>query len=206
MHTRIDERRLYRRGLLLEYFTVAYNVAEAVVSIVFGLAAGSVALTGFGLDSVIESASALVLIWRLRKHGKVSLETEAKVERWAARLVAITFFLLAAYVLFESIWTIVHAEKPEASLPGIIIAIVSLFVMPILAGLKRDVGKKLGSGAMVADSKETLACSFLSLALLIGLGLNYLFGFWQADPIAGLVIVIFLGIEGYETWEDAREE
>lgn len=206
MKERTTDQRLYRRGLLLEYFTVAYNVAEAAASIAFGLAAGSVALVGFGLDSVIESLSAVVLIWRLRQHGSVSREREEKIESRATRVVAVTFFVLAAYVLYQSVSTLVRAEKPEASLPGVIIAAISLVVMPLLAWLKRDVGGRIGSAALIADSKETLACSFLSLALLVGLGLNYLFGFWQADPIAGLVIVIFLFLEGYETWKEAGEE
>jgi cation diffusion facilitator family transporter len=199
-------RDLYRKGLYLEYFTVVYNVFEAAVSIAFGILAGSIALVGFGLDSVVESLSAVVLIWRLRQHGKISEEQEARIEKRAMRLVAVTFFILGVYVLYESISILVYREAPEASLPGIIIALVSLVVMPVLAWMKRDVGKSIGSKALVADSKETLACAFLSLALLLGLGLNYLFGFWQADPIAGIVIVLFLLHEGYEVWEEAGEE
>ncbi|MBU1669597.1 MAG: cation diffusion facilitator family transporter [Actinobacteria bacterium] len=201
----MEEASLYRRGLRLEYFTVAYNVAEAVASILFGLAAGSVALVGFGLDSVMESLSAVVLIWRLRQHGEAP-EKEERIERKATRIVAVTFFVLAAYVLYESVSTLVRGKRPEASLPGVVIAVISVVIMPILARLKHDVGRRLGSTALIADSKETLVCSLLSLALLVGLGLNYLFGFWQADPIAGLVIVAFLCMEGYETWEEGEEE
>lgn len=197
---------LYRKGLYLEYFTVGYNIVEAAVSIGFGALAGSIALIGFGMDSVVESLSGLVLVWRLKKHGKISREREERVERRAMRFVALTFFILGAYVLYEAVEKLVCRAEPEASLPGIIIAIVSLVVMPILAWMKKDTGERIGSKALVADSKETLACAFLSLALLLGLGLNYLFGFWQADPIAGMVIVLFLLHEGYEVWEEAGEE
>jgi divalent metal cation (Fe/Co/Zn/Cd) transporter len=202
----MTEDRLYKGGLRLEYFTVAYNVAEAAASILFGLSAGSVALVGFGLDSIMESLSGVVLIWRLRQHGKVARDKEERIERKATRIVAITFFVLGAYVLYESISTLALGEKPEASLPGIVIVLISVVVMPVLTKLKYDVGVRLESKALIADSKETLTCSFLSLALLVGLGLNYLFGFWQADPIAGMIIVAFLCVEGYETWEETREE
>jgi len=197
---------LYRKGLYLEYFTVGYNVVEAAASIAFGALAGSIALIGFGMDSIVESLSGLVLIWRLRKHGTISHEREEKVEKRAMRFVAVTFFVLGAYVLYEAVEKLVRGAEPEASLPGIIIALVSLVVMPVLAWMKKDTGERIGSKALVADSKETLACAFLSLALLLGLGLNFLFGFWQADPIAGIVIVLFLLHEGYEVWEEAGEE
>lgn len=197
--------RLYRKGLRLEYFTVGYNILEAVVSIVFGSIAGSIALIGFGLDSIVESLSGLVLIWRLRKHGKISKEAEERIEKRATRFVAITFFILALYVLFESIKKLVLVEIPEPSLPGIIIAMVSLIVMPLLTWQKYKTGKQINSSALVADSKETLACAFLSLALLLGLGANYLFGFWQADPIVGLIIVIYLFREGWGGWKEASE-
>jgi len=197
--------RLYKKGLHLEYFTVGYNIVEAAVSIVFGALANSIALVGFGLDSIVESLSGLVLIWRLRQHDKVSKEEEERIEKRAIRFVAITFFLLGAYVLFESAKKLFLKEIPEPSLPGILIAIVSLTVMPVLSLKKREIGKEIGSKALVADSKETLACSFLSLALLVGLGLNYCFGFWQADPLAGIIIVVFLFKEGFEGWEESNE-
>jgi divalent metal cation (Fe/Co/Zn/Cd) transporter len=196
----------YKKGLLLEYFTVAYNIIEAVVSIVFGSMANSVALVGFGLDSIVESLSGMVLIWRLRSHAKITAEEEEQIEKKALTFVAVTFFILGTYVLFESVKKLYLGEVNEPSLPGIIIAIASLIVMPILAYKKYTVGKKIGSRALIADSKETLACSFLSVALLLGLGLNYFFGIWQADPAAGLVIVYFLFSEGKEVWEDAHEE
>jgi len=202
--TNVD--RLYRKGLRLEYFAVGYNVLEAVASIVFGLIAGSIALIGFGLDSVVESLSGLVLIWRLRQHGRVSREVEERVERRAIRFVAITFFVLGLYVLFESIKRLVVAEAPAPSVPGMIIAGASLIAMPLLTWQKYKTGKQINSRALVADSKETLACALLSVALLLGLGANYWFGFWQADPIVGLIIVAFLFREGWEGWKESGEE
>ena len=198
-----DKAALYRKGLRLEYFTVGYNALEAFASIGFGLLQGSIALVGFGLDSVVESLSGLVLVWRLRMHGRVSGEAEERIERRATRLVAASFFILGAYILFESVKKLVLREIPQASLPGIIIAILSLIVMPLLAQSKRRLGERIGSKALIADSKETFACAFLSAALLIGLGAHYLFGFWQADPIAALVIVAFLFKEGVEGWRES---
>lgn len=205
MNSPVDER-LYRRGLWLEYFTVAYNMAEAAVSIVFGVLAGSIALVGFGLDSIVESLSGGILIWRLRQHGKCSEEYEERIEKRAMRFVAVSFFILGAYILYESVNKLVSSEVPDASLPGIIIAVASLIVMPLLAWQKIRVGKAIGSQALIADSKETLACAALSVALLLGLGANYLFGFWQADPLAGLVIVFFLVREGREVWQESFED
>jgi cation diffusion facilitator family transporter len=197
--------RLYKKALLLEYFTVGYNLLEAFVSILFGSLANSIALIAFGLDSIVESLSGLVLVWRLLKHGKISPEQEERIEKRAQRFVAITFFILGAYVSYESIGKLVRQESPEASLPGIVIAIVSIIVMPILMIQKYRTGQSIGSKALIADSKETLACSLLSVALLIGLCTNYFLGFWQADPIVGLIIVIFLIREGIESWQEAKE-
>lgn len=193
----------YKRALLLSYFTVGYNIAEGFISIFAGFLADSIALVGFGLDSFIESLSGFVMIWRFRKHGKISKEEEERIERKAIRLVAYTFLLLGAYVLYESIKKLYLHESPEPSLVGIIIAIVSIIVMPILFYFKYNTGKAINSQSLVADSKQTLACVFLSVSLLIGLGLNYLYGLWQADPIVGIIIVIFLIKEGFE---NLREE
>jgi len=197
--------RLYKQGLFLEYFTVAYNLAEAGLSIFFGRIVGSIALIGFGLDSIVESLSGFVLIWRLRMHGKVSEEMEERVEKKAMKFVAATFFILGAYVGYHSIRKLVTGEAAEPSLPGILIALASIVIMPILTAQKLRVGRAIGSEALVADAKETLACAFLSVALLLGLGCNYFFGFWQADAIAGLVIVAFLFREGRESWREASE-
>lgn len=200
MSDRMDK--LFKKGLNLEYFTVGYNVVEALVSIVFGHMAKSIALIGFGLDSIVESLSGMVLIWRLRQHGKITEEKEEEIERKATKFVAITFFVLGFYVLFESLKKLIVKEMPDPSLVGIVIAVISLFVMPVLAWQKLKVGKQIKSQALIADSKETLACFFLSFALLLGLGSNYVFGFWQADPVVGLIIVVFLFREGRESWQE----
>jgi len=196
----LNKEKTYKKALFLEYFTVGYNVIEAAVSIAFGHIAKSIALIGFGLDSVVESLSGMILIWRLRKHGKVSEEEEEAVERKATKFVALTFFILGLYVLFHSVKKLIEKEIPNPSLPGIIIAIVSIVVMPLLSWQKFKAAKQIQSQALVADSKETLACFFLSVALLIGLLSNYVFDFWQADPIVGLIIVVFLFREGWENW------
>jgi len=197
--------KLYRKGLHLEYFTVGYNIIEAIVSIAFGSIANSIALVGFGLDSIVESLSGLVLIWRLSQHKKISVEEEERIEKNAMRFVSISFFVLGLYVLFQSIIKLILKEIPAPSLPGIIIAVASIIVMPILTLQKFRIGKQINSRALVADSKETLACAFLSLALLLGLGVNYLSGFWQADPIVGIIIVAFLIREGMEGWKETKE-
>jgi len=193
---------LHRQALYLEYFTVAYNTVEAIASIGFGYMAGSIALVGFGLDSVVESLSGLVLIWRLRKHGVVSVDEEGIIEKKAVKFVALTFFILGAYVTFRAIAALLLREAAEPSIPGMVIALLSLIVMPFLAWRKIIIGRQIGSRALLADAKETLACAFLSIALLAGLAGNYFFGFWQADPLAALVIAVFLFHEGYEGWTE----
>jgi cation diffusion facilitator family transporter len=188
---------LNRKALLLSYFTIVYNIGEGVVSILAGSAAGSMALIGFGIDSFLESLSGGVMIWRFRRIG-LSDEEEGRMEKKATRLVGYTFVFLAVYVLYESIGKLISGRTPEPSVLGIIIAVVSIIVMPILFYQKYRTGKSMGSKSLVADSKETLACVFLSVALLIGLGLNYTLGFWQADPIVALIVVVFLLREGFE--------
>lgn len=194
---------LYKRGLHLSYFTVAYNMLEAIASILFGGIASSIALIGFGLDSIVESLSGLVMVWRFRQHDNLSEADEERVEKRAMRFVGITFFVLAAYVFVESARKLIFREIPGPSLPGIIIAVLSLIIMPLLARAKIRLGERIGSRALIADAKETLACTFLSLALLVGLGANYLVGFWQADPLVGLIVVVFLVREGREVQEEA---
>ena len=191
--------KLHRKALLLSYFTVGYNIIEFIVSLIAGILSGSIALIGFGLDSFAESLSAGIMIWRFRKHGRISEQEEERIERKAERLVGYTFIILAGYILYESIDNLINSEIPEPSLLGIIIALLSLIIMPILFYKKYQTGKAINSRSLIADSKETLACSFLSIALLIGLGANYIFGFWQADPIVGLLISVFLIREGFET-------
>jgi len=189
---------LHKKALILSYVTVGYNVLEGTASILSGVFAGSIALIGFGLDSFIESLSGGVMIWRFSQGTQISQEEEERIEKKATRLVAYTFFILGAYVLYESIKKLVVSEIPEPSLIGIIIAVVSLVLMPILYFVKIKTASALGSSSLIADAKETLACTLLSAALLVGLGLNYLAGIWQADPIVGVIIVVFLFREGYE--------
>ena len=195
---------LHKRALWLSYFTVGYNILEGIISIFAGFLAGSIALVAFGLDSFVESLSGSVMVWRFRKHGTMTKEEEERVEKKATRLVAYTFFILGAYVLYESVKKLVIHDMPNPSLLGIVIAVVSLIVMPVLFYMKYQTGRTIRSRSLVADSKETLACMFLSFALLLGLGLNYLYGLWQADPLAGIVIVIYLTKEGYGTLKEAH--
>ncbi|UCF50626.1 MAG: cation transporter [Thermoplasmatales archaeon] len=192
----------YKKALWLSYFTVLYNIVEFIVSILAGFIAGSIALIGFGSDSFIESLSGAIMIWRFKKHGKISEKEEEKIEKRATRLVAITFFILGFYVLFESVKKLYFQEKPDISIVGILIAIASIIIMPSLFYMKYKTGKNLKSRSLVADSKQTLACLIMSISLLIGLLLNFLYGFWQADPIVGLIITGFLFREGYETYKE----
>ncbi len=196
------ESELHNKALGLSYFTVVYNIFEGLASVIFGAAAGSFALIGFGLDSFIESFSGGVMIWRFGRRGKISHEEEERIEQRAIKLVAFAFYILGAYVLFESLKNLYLREHPEHSLAGIIIAIVSLIVMPALFFAKRRTGKAIKSKSLLADSKQTLGCMMLSAVLLIGLGLNYLWGFWWADPLASAVIAILLLREGYKTYRE----
>lgn len=200
----MDTKKLYKKGLRLEYFTVSYNFLEAGIAIIFGTVASSIALVGFGMDSIVETLSGLILIWRLHQHQNLREAEEEKIEKRAMKFVSITFFILGAYVLIQSVMKLIDGTPPDPSLPGIILAFVSLIIMPMLALQKIKVGQQINSRALVADAKETIACAFLSAALLLGLGLNYLFGLWQADPIVGIIIVFFLFREGRESWEEAQ--
>jgi divalent metal cation (Fe/Co/Zn/Cd) transporter len=195
---------LQQKALYLSYFTVGYNLLEALASLLAGYLAGSIALVGFGLDSLVESLSGGVMIWRFRHRPGLSGAAEARLERRAIKIVGYTFLILGAYVLFESLKKLWFREIPSPSLLGIIIAAVSLIVMPGLFLSKYRTGKSLNSRSLMADSKQTLACAWLSLALLVGLGLNYFYGFWQADPLMGLLIVVALTREGYETLKAGR--
>ena len=180
-----------RRGRRLEHFTIVWNSLEAVVAIGAGLFAGSIALVGFGVDSVIETSSGAVLLWRLRDGER----GEAR-EGVALRLVGVSFLLLAAYVAFGAIKSLVMREPPEASYIGIGIAALSLVVMPLLARAKRRVAAGLNSRAMQADARQTDLCAYLSAILLAGLAVNALFGLWWADPLAGLVMTPIIAKEG----------
>ena len=191
-----------RQGAIrLEYFTIFWNVLEALVAILAGLVAGSIALVGFGLDSVIEVVSGVALFWRLRQRG----ELESRAEARALKIVGLTFFALAVYVGYESISNLWLRRQPEKSLVGIALAAVSLVVMPVLGYAKRRVARELGSRALAADAMETFLCSFLSLALLLGLALNAALGWWWADPVAALGMVAFMVREGREAFRPDHE-
>lgn len=185
---------LVRRGQRLEYFTIGYNSLEGLVSIVAGLIAGSVSLVGFGLDSAVEVASGAALLWRL--HHDLNPRRREQVERTTLRIVGWCFVALAAYIAYESVSTLIRHEAPERSIPGIIIAALSVVVMPILAKAKRRVAAGIGSGAMHADSRQTDFCTYLSAILLGGLVLNAVLGWWWADPVAGLLMVPIIAKEG----------
>jgi divalent metal cation (Fe/Co/Zn/Cd) transporter len=187
---------LVRRGQRLEYFTIGYNSLEGLVSVVAGLIAGSVSLVGFGLDSAIEVASGAALLWRL--HHDLNPFRREQVERTTLRIVGWCFVALAAYIAYESGSALIQHEAPERSIPGIIIAALSVIVMPLLARAKRRVAAGIGSGAMHADSRQTDFCTYLSAILLGGLVLNAVAGWWWADPLAGLVMVPIIAKEGFD--------
>jgi cation diffusion facilitator family transporter len=197
---------LHRRALWLEYFTVGWNVVEAVVAIGAGVIAGSVALIGFGADSTIEVISAVGLLWRLRRAGPhATVSEEGAAEKGALYVVAITFFLLAMYIAWEAATSLISREEPLTSPVGIILAVLSLAVMPTLAIVKQRVGKEMGSRALVADSKETWVCSYLSLTLLLGVGAYAVVGWWWADPVGALAMLPVIIWQGWETLAEARE-
>jgi cation diffusion facilitator family transporter len=190
---------LLRRGLRLEYLTVGWNVFEGLVAIGAGLASGSIALVAFGPDSLVETISSVILIWRLRvEEAGADEERVEQVERRAERLVGMAFLVLAAYVAVESVRTLLTAEAPEASPTGIALTAVSLALMLWLARAKRRVGEALGSRALIADSEQTRACWYLSAVTLVGLVANALLGWWWADPLAALAIAVLLVREGVE--------
>jgi len=188
-----DRGRLLGQGRRLEYLTLGWNLVEAVVAIGSGVGAGSAALVGFGVDSLIESTSGAVLLWRL--FGEEGGEGR---EGMALRLVGISFLFLAVWVGWEGFTTLLGREVPDESFVGIILAALSLLIMPVLARAKRKVAAGLGSKALEADSRQTDLCAYLSALLLIGLGLNALFGWWWADPMAALAMVPIIGREGIQ--------
>lgn len=195
----MDRISLLRRALRINQFLVAYNVAEAVVSVGAGILAGSIALVGFGLDSVIETAAAAILIWRLRSElrGGPDVET-CRPERRALLFVGVTFLGLAAYVTIESVLHLVHRDAPSRSIVGLAVAGLSLLLMPTLGFWKLRLARALDSRALRADGIETLVCGYLSLALLLGLGLSAGLGWWWADAAAALAMVPLMLKEGVE--------
>jgi len=190
-----ERRHLGRRAQLLAATSVTYNIFEAVIAISAGLVAGSVALVGFGLDSVVEVSSGLIILWQFRHRMP---ETR---ERQALRMLALSFFALAAYVGFESVRTMITGSNPEASPVGIGLAMASLIVMPIISWAQRRTGRALGSNAVVADGTQTLLCTYLSAVLLVGLVLNATLGWGWADPLAGLIIAGVATREAIQAWK-----
>lgn len=189
-----DRARLGRRAQLLAGASVAYNIIEAVIAITAGVVAGSVALVGFGLDSIVEVSSGLIILWQFRHR------VPEQREKQALRLMAVSFFALAAYVTFESVRALITGHDADPSTVGIGLAIASLCVMPFLSWAQRRTGRALNSTTVVADSTQTLLCTYLSAVLLVGLVLNATLGWSWADPIAGLVIAAVAVREGREAW------
>lgn len=186
---------LTRRIKLIVMFTITYNIAEAIVSIWAGRYASSGALIGFGIDSSIEVASALAVAWQFSRRDP------KKYEPLTLQFIAFSFFGLATYVIADSVFTLIWQQPPEVSLFGIAIAAVSVVIMPMVSYVERRAGLELGSATAVADSKQTLVCAWLSVALLVGLALHAIAGWWWADPVAALVIAGFALREGKEAWE-----
>ena len=206
--TTVRRDELLVRGLRLEYVTVGWNVVEGLVAVGAGLAAGSIALIGFGFDSFVETISGAILIWRLSAEvrGKLDEEAVERVEQRAERLVGVAFLLLAAFVAFEAVRSLVNREEAQASPVGIVLTAVSIGVMLWLARAKRQTGEALGSQALIADAQQTYACWYLSVVTLAGLALNAVFGLWWADPVAALGIVFFLVREGVEALQGEPDE
>ncbi len=185
-----------QRGRRLEYFTIAWNTLEGLVAIAAGAIAGSVSLVGFGVDSFIEVTSGAALLWRMS--ADADEHRRERIERITLRIVGACFLALAVYVGYEAASDLLRKKAPEHSLPGIILACVSLVVMPLLSRAKRGVASNLKSAAMRADAKQTQFCTYLSAILLGGLVLNAAFNLWWADPVAGLLMVPIIAQEGVE--------
>jgi divalent metal cation (Fe/Co/Zn/Cd) transporter len=192
----IERTRLVSRARLLAGLGIAWHAVEAAVAIIAGVAAGSIALIGFGADSLVESLAGFILIWRFsgRRTGSDAAEKRAQ------RLIGMSFFVIAAYVGVEAARTLFTADHPSASWVGIGLAAVTLTTMPVLAGAKARVGDQLGSSATKSEGRQNLLCAYLSAALLVGLGANALFGWWWADPTTALVIAAVAINEGRKAW------
>jgi divalent metal cation (Fe/Co/Zn/Cd) transporter len=187
---------LVRRAKLLAWAGIGWHGVEAAVAIGAGVVAGSIALVGFGADSLVESVAGLILIWRFAASRVASEDAE----RRAQKLIAVSFYVIAAYVGFEAIRSLLLGERPEASWVGIGLSVVTLLTMPPLAIAKGRVGEKLGSSATKSEGQQNMLCAYLSAALLVGLGANALFGLWWADPVTALVIAGVAVKEGRESW------
>jgi divalent metal cation (Fe/Co/Zn/Cd) transporter len=187
---------LVKRGLRLNYLTIGYNSLEAVVALTAGILAGSVALVGFGFDSVIEVSASLAAQWRLR--SDLDPNRRERVENITMRFIGATFLALAVYVAYDSLHTLLVHEEPSGSIAGVVLLVLSVVVMPLLARAKRRVASGLGSGALTADAKQTSLCAYLSVIALGGVALNTLLDWWWADPVAALAMVPIIAKEGVE--------
>jgi divalent metal cation (Fe/Co/Zn/Cd) transporter len=196
MMTDASRSALVRRGLRLNYATIGYNVVEAVVSVVAGYVAGSVALIGFGLDSLVEVTSSVAAQWRLR--ADFDAERRIRVERSALRVIGASFLILAAYIFVESVMALYHRDAPDKSPVGVAILTLSVIVMPWLAKQRRQIAVQLGSKALEADARQTSLCAYLSMIALAGVGLTAVLGLWWADSVAALAMVPIIAIEGVE--------
>jgi divalent metal cation (Fe/Co/Zn/Cd) transporter len=192
----IQRAALVRRGQILEYITIGYNCLEGLIAVISGLMAGSIALVGFGFDSLIEVSSGLALIWRLR--SDLHETRRERVEVITLRIVGVCFMLLAAYILYDAGKSLWRHEAPEKSVIGIALTFASIVIMPLLTRAKRKVGRGINSAAMMADAKQTELCAYLSAITLGGLILNAILGWWWADPVAALIMVPIIVNEGLE--------
>jgi divalent metal cation (Fe/Co/Zn/Cd) transporter len=194
-----------RTGVRLEVFTVVWMLAEAVLAIGAGIAARSVLVTGFGLDSVIELISGVTLLWRLSSEARgLSAPNVESVERRATRISAVLLVLLCAYLLFVGVGGLVLGQRPEPSVLGVAVAAAAVLVMPVLAWRKRRANAIIGSAALRADIAETITCAYMAAATLAGAGLNLLFGWWWAEYVGALALLIFIAMETKEAIEAAR--
>ncbi len=196
--TLAERARAARVGRGLQYLTLAWNAAECAVALIAGGLAGSIALVGFGLDSAIEVTASLAALWRLARDADAACRAAA--ERQALRLIGACFLALAAYVAYEGAAALAGRRVPDESLAGVVLAALSLAVMPLLARAKRRVASRLGSGALEAETRQTEVCAYLSAILLAGLGLNAWLGWWWADPLAALAMAPLIAREGWEAW------
>ncbi|MDX8143250.1 cation transporter [Lentzea sp. BCCO 10_0061] len=194
-----SEEHLVRRGLALAWLIVVWDVVEGAVAVTAGIAADSIALIGFGIDSAIEVFAASVVIWQLRAGARARQQP-------ALRALAVTFFALAAYVAFESIRDLATQDKAGESLVGIVLNIVALAVMVPVAVIQRRTGRALDNPVLVAQSSETWMSNALSVTVLAGLGLNAALGWWWADPVVALVVAALAAYSGFETWQEAAEQ
>ena len=189
------------KELQFVYLSIGYNIIEAYAAMILGSFVGSIALIGFGLDSIVESASGLILIWRLNlEHNAAKVGKSVKV---AAKSVALVYFGMGLFVLFESISKIILNDTVQSSLPGMVLALVSLLIVPFITLIKYFTGKKINSQALMADVQSEMGYALLALVLLVGLSINYFFHWWLADPIVGVITVLFIFKKGLDDWQRA---